>query len=136
MKTHKGTVDQRTMKRLVVGSSAANTICLVAILLKPSLLTLSSIVLPLVFLLVYRVMSKLRYEIDSSELRIVAEPLRMAVPLNDIRKVERLDDQSSSIERLRLTYEAGGTERSIVVTPEDGLAFLDDLREAGANLAV
>lgn len=78
------------------------------------------------------VMGITRYIVSGEELFIRSGAFRWTVPIGSIESVSATDDPSSapalSLERLRIEYVRDGSNREILVSPEDRQDFVQTLR--------
>jgi hypothetical protein len=80
----------------------------------------------------------LEYEIKPCELVARSGLMRWRVPLSSIQEVRPSRNPASapawSLDRLRVEYVRGGSERALYVSPEDKTAFLLDLVDSTPGL--
>ena len=80
----------------------------------------------------------LNYEITAGELVARSGLMRWRVPLDSIQDVRPSRNPASaptwSLDRLRVEYLKGGSQRTLYVSPVDKAAFLRDLADAAPGL--
>ena len=80
----------------------------------------------------------LNYEITNTELVARSGVMRWRVPLASVTEVAPSRNPASaptwSLDRLRVEYVKGGSERTLYVSPEDKAAFMRDLAGAAPGL--
>jgi len=74
-------------------------------------------------------MRRTTYTLDADELLVRSGPLRWHVPLREIRAIRStrnpLSSPALSLDRLRIEY---GDHRVIMISPDDRVRFLEELR--------
>jgi hypothetical protein len=70
------------------------------------------------------------YEITPTRLRIRCGPSRMAIPWEEVQRVSHSEDRRTapalSFRRLRIEYQQGKRQRTVLISPQDQEGFLEE----------
>lgn len=97
------------------------------------ILGVSIIVVAFVLSMLYSI----RYVLDDERLRVNCGPIRYSIPLSAIDHVKPsrnpLSSPAASLDRLLIKWDGG--RKRILISPENKMAFMEDLKKRCAHLA-